>query len=171
MKRVKTLKEYTIQFVGLSQGTHHFEFEINNKFFEDLDCNDFNDAAFTVKLEFIKQSTMMLLNFNFKGNVVVPCDRCAENVTMLIKGEEKLIVKFGDTDFNDTDDILILAENEHEINVAHYIYEFIELNIPFKRTHKENECDVETIKKLRELEVNRTEDIDPRWSSLKNFNN
>lgn len=168
---MKTLKEYTIQFVGLSQGTHYFEYTINNKFFEDLDCHDFIDAAFAVELEFIKRSTMMLLNFSFKGNVVVPCDRCAEDVNMPIEGEEKLIVKFGDTDFNGTDDILILSENEHEINVAHYIYEFIELNIPFKRTHIEGECDVETIKKLKELEVNKTEDIDPRWSTLKNFNN
>ena len=113
----------------------------------------------------------MLLNFSFKGKIKVPCDRCAEDVEMPIKGAEKLIVKFGDTSFNDIDDILILEENEHQLNVAHYIYEFIELNIPFRRTHKENECDVETIKKLNELAVNKTENIDPRWSTLKNFNN
>ena len=168
---MKILKDYTIQFVGLSQGTHFFEYKINNKFFEELDCNDFIDAAFVVELEFIKQSTMMLLNFSFKGKIKVPCDRCAEDVEMPIKGAEKLIVKFGDTSFNDIDDILILEENEHQLNVAHYIYEFIELNIPFRRTHKENECDAETIKKLNELAVNKTENIDPRWSTLKNFNN
>lgn len=168
---MKTLKDYTIQFVGLTQGTHIFEFDVNNKFFEELDCHDFIDAAFAVELEFIKQSTMMLLNFSFRGKIVVPCDRCADDVELQIKGTEKLIVKFGDTSLNGTDDILILSENEHEINVAHYIYEFIELNIPFKRTHKENKCNAETIKKLNELEVNKTEDTDPRWSVLKNFNN
>lgn len=168
---MKKLKDYTIQFVSLKQGTHYFEFNVDNKFFEDLDCDDFIDATFKVGLEFIKQSTMMLLNFKFKGNITVPCDRCLDNLTLPIKGEEKLIVKFGDTSFNDTDDILVLAESEHEINVAHYIYEFIELNVPFRRIHKESECDAETIKRLNELEINKTEDIDPRWSALKNINN
>ena len=168
---MKTLKDYTIQFVSLKQGTHHFEFNVDNTFFGQLDCDDFIDSNFKVELEFIKQSTMMLLNFSFKGEIIVPCDRCLDDLKMSIKGEEKLIVKFGDTSLNDIDDILILAEGEHEINVAHYIYEFIELNVPFRKIHKENECDAETIKRLNELEVNKTEEIDPRWLALKNINN
>ncbi|MCB9174638.1 MAG: DUF177 domain-containing protein [Flavobacteriales bacterium] len=168
---MKALKDYTIQFVSLKQGTHHFEFSVDNKFFEQLDCDDFIDSNFKVELEFIKQSTMMLLNFSFKGEIIVPCDRCLEDLKMPIKGEDKLIVKFGDTSHNEVDDILILAESEHEINVAHYIYEFIELNIPFRRVHKEADCNAETIKRLNELEVNKTEEIDPRWSALKNINN
>ena len=169
---MKALNDYTIQFVSLAQGTHHFEYEINNTFFEELDCNDFINASFHVDIEFIKQSTMMLLNFSFSGKIVVPCDRCLDDVSIPVAGLEKLIVKFGNNTLNDNDDILILQEGEHELNVAHYIYEFIELHIPNRKTHKEGDCDEETMKKLNELKVNKSsEDIDPRWSALKNFNN
>ncbi len=165
------MKDYTIQFVSLKQGTHEFEFNVNNKFFEKLDCDDFTDAAFAVKVELEKQSTMMILNFTFTGEIVVPCDRCLEDVQLRIKGEEKLIVKFGNDIYDETDDILILPEHENKINVAHYIYEFIELHIPQRRTHKEGKCDKETIDKLNELKINNTTHIDPRWSALENFNN
>ena len=168
---MKALKDYIIQFVSLKQGAHYFEFNINNKFFEEFDCLDFLSSSFKVEIEFIKQSTMMLLNFNFTGKITVPCDRCLEDVSVPIEGTEKLIVKFGNEDYEGTDDIVILPENEHEINVAQYIYEFIEINIPQKRAHDEDECDIETINKLNELTIKNEKDIDPRWSGLNKFNN
>lgn len=168
---MKTLKDYTIQFVSLKQGTHFFEFDADNKFFEEFDDCEFIDSSFKVELEFIKQSTMMLLNFSFNGTITVPCDRCLDDVTIPVEGEEKLIVKFGREEYSDTDEIVILPENEYEINVAQYIYEFIEINIPQRKIHEEGECNVEAIKKLNELEVKNDKDIDPRWSALNNLNN
>lgn len=168
---MKTLKDYTIQFVSLKQGTHFFEFDVDNKFFEEFDDCEFIDSTFKVELEFIKQSTMMLLNFSFNGTITVPCDRCLDDVIIPVEGEEKLIVKFGREEYSDTDDIVILPENEYEINVAQYIYEFIEINIPQRKIHEEGECNDEAIKKLNELEVKNDKDIDPRWSALNNLNN
>ncbi len=168
---MKTLKDYTIQFVSLKQGTHFFEFDVDNKFFEEFDDCEFIDSTFKVELEFIKQSTMMLLNFSFNGTITVPCDRCLDDVIIPVEGEEKLIVKFGKEEYSDTDDIVVLPENEYEINVAQYIYEFIEINIPQRKIHEEGECNEEAIKKLNELEVKNDKDIDPRWSALNNLNN
>jgi len=168
---LKALKDYIVQFVSLKQGTHYFEFDVDNKFFEEFDCFDFLSSSFKVELEFIKQSTMMLLNFNFSGAITVPCDRCLEDVIIPVSGAEKLIVKFGNEVYDGTDDILIIPENEYEINVAQYIYEFIEINIPQKRAHSEDECDVETLNKLNELTIKNEKSIDPRWSGLDKFNN
>ena len=168
---MKVLKDYTIQFVSLKLGTHFFEYEVDNKFFEEFDYFEFLDATFKVELAFEKQSTMMLLNFNFSGEITVPCDRCLEDLNIAIEGEEKLIVKFGDEPYDGTDDIVILPENAYEINVAQYIYEFIEVNIPQKRAHDEDECDVEAIKKLNEYKVKSNDKIDPRLSGLDKFNN
>ncbi|MCC7332631.1 MAG: DUF177 domain-containing protein [Flavobacteriales bacterium] len=166
---MKALKDYTIQFVGLSQGTHTFEYKIDNTFFEKLDCEEFIHAKFSITIELIKQSTMLQLNFAFKGKITVPCDRCLDEVSVSIKGNEKLIVKFGNEESSIHDEILILPEGEHEINVAHYIYEFIRLNIPFRKTHKESECNIETLKKLKEISIQKQENIDPRWSALNNI--
>ena len=74
-------------------------------------------------------------------------------------------------------DILILPHGEYEINVAQYIYETIILGIPAKRVHpgvEDGTLDSDILKKLEELspkledEKQKTsEDIDPRWDTLK----
>ena len=47
---MKPLKEFTIQFVGLKIGEHHFEYEIDKTFFEHFEYDEFNDATLNVKL-------------------------------------------------------------------------------------------------------------------------
>lgn len=165
---MKQLTEYNINFASLKQGIHLFEYKIDNTFFQIFECDEFNSAAFKVKLTFEKQSTMLLLSFKIKGSIHVPCDRCLDEVMVKVKGEENLIVKFGDKDDNDTDDLVTLPENEHQFNVAKYMYEFIQINLPQKRAHKEKECNQEVIQKLKEIEIKEhsIQNIDPRWSKL-----
>lgn len=162
---MKSLKDFTINFVGLKQGTHNFDYEIDNKFFKEFDFDDFSKANFRIALLFEKQSTLMQLTFSFKGNVTVPCDRCLDDVDIPVEGEERLIVKFGNEE-SDNEEILVLPEQEYQINVAQYIYEFIEIHIPQKRVHPEGECNIEVVNKLEELSKNNTNNIDPRWGKL-----
>lgn len=166
---MRTLSEYTIKFEGLKQGTHFYEFEVDNRFFEEFDYLDYERSAFKIDLEFIKQSTMMLLKFNFKGTITVPCDRCLDEVDVDVEGEENLIVKFGNEIYEDTEDILVLPVHEHELNVAAYIYEYIQVNIPQKRVHAEGLCNQDVIKELEKVEQKKEMDIDPRWSTLQDI--
>ena len=165
---MKQLSEYNINFASLKQGIHLYEYKIDDTFFQLFECKEFTSADFKVKLTFEKQSTMLLLDFKIKGSIEVPCDRCLDEVKLKIKGEENLIVKFGDGDYDDTDDLVVLSENEHQINIAKYIYEYIQINVPQKRAHKKKECNQEVIEKLKKVEVkdNKTQNIDPRWSKL-----
>lgn len=167
---MRVLGEYIIQFEGLKPGTHLFEFEVDTKFFEEFDCFEFDKALFKVELNLEKRSTMMLLNFSIDGSFTVPCDRCLDDVDILVNADEQLIVKFGSEVFNETDDILILPENEHEINVASSIYEFIMLNVPQKRTHKKGKCNQAVIDELEKVEYKEEQEVDPRWAKLKNIN-
>ena len=160
---MKVLKAFTIPFAHLKLGTHPYEFEVDNKFFEEFDCLDYTDSQFKVNVELTKQSTMLLLKFDFEGNITVPCDRCLDEVKLAVKGSEQLIVKFGSEVYEETDEILVIIEGEHELNVAKYIYEFIQLNVPQKRIHTEGECNPEVLEKLKSVEK---EVVDPRWSNL-----
>ena len=38
---MKSLSDYNIKFEGLKQGTHFFEFDVDNTFFEEFDCFEF----------------------------------------------------------------------------------------------------------------------------------
>ncbi|MDQ6471419.1 DUF177 domain-containing protein [Flavobacterium sp. LHD-80] len=173
-------KEFLIPFVGLKLGKHHFEYQVNNKFFEDFEYNEFQSSDIKVSLVLDKKSTMLELDFKHKGTVNVPCDLTGEEFDLPIKGKMKLIVRFGE-EFNDeNEELLILPHGEFEINVAQYIYEMIALSVPLKRVHpgvKDGSLESEALKKLNELKVKtvkdkkeeskQEEDIDPRWEKLK----
>ena len=174
---MKPLKEYTIQFVGLKLGKHHFDYQIDKKFFEQFEYDEFNDVNVKVDLLFEKKSTLLELQFKVAGTVNVNCDTTNEPYEQKVRGVFDLVVKFGE-EFNDeNEDILIIPHNEYEINVAQYIYELIILSMPTKRVHpgiKDGTLQSDILKKLEELspkgleEKEKTEEeIDPRWNTLK----
>ncbi|CAM1344232.1 YceD family protein [Tenacibaculum amylolyticum] len=174
---MKGLKEYTIPFVGLKEGTHKFQYQINNTFFEEFQYAEFNKTDIQVDIDFIKKSTLLELLFTIKGTVTIPCDVTNELYDQEISGDFKLIVKFG-PEFNDeNDEILVLPYEEYQVNVAQYIYELVVLSIPTKRVHPDvlnGTMESETLKKLKELEINKEkpveeESTDPRWDKLKDL--
>ena len=112
----------------------------------------------------------MVLTFNFSGTIVVPCDRCLDDVDVDVDGEEKLIIKFGNEEYVQVDEILILPEHEYQLNVAKYIYEFINVNLPQKRVHFEGLCNQDVIDELEKVEQKKEIDDDPRWATLKDIN-
>ncbi len=171
-------KEYIIQFVGLSVGEHLYEFNISDSFFEDLEYSEIKQGNIAVKLKLIKQSTMMVLNFEISGTVRMNCDRCAAEFDLPIDGNNKLIVKVGGNDSTgEDDDIITIAANEHELDLSQYMYEYIALSLPSKRVHPYNAkgkstCDKEMLNKLNQFitEEEKDEDEnDPRWNDLKNI--
>ena len=51
---MKKLKEFTIQFVGLKTGRHHYDYQIDDQFFEHFEYDDFNHVDVKVDLELEK---------------------------------------------------------------------------------------------------------------------
>jgi uncharacterized metal-binding protein YceD (DUF177 family) len=170
-------KDYLIPFVGLKLGKHHFEYQVNNKFFEIFDYHEFQNSDIKVNLVLDKKSTMLELSFKHKGTVNVPCDMTSEDFDLPIKGKMNLIVRFGEAFNNDNEELLILPHGEFEIDVAQYMYEMIVLSVPLRRVHpgiKDGSLKTEALTKLKELAVKEKkeekkeeENIDPRWDKLK----
>lgn len=173
---MKHLKEFTIPFVGLKQGIHHFDYEITNSFFEAFDFDEFNNANVKIDLSLTKKSTLMELHFLINGDVNVNCDVTNEPFNQPIQNEFDLVVKFGEAYNDEHDEILIIPHGEYEINIAQYCYELIVLAVPTKRVHpgiEDGTLDSEILKKLEELSPKQqdakkdNDDIDPRWDTLK----
>lgn len=173
---MKDLKEFNIPFVGLKQGNHVFEFEIENTFFEAFDFDEFHNSQLKVHLDFLKKSTLFELHFQVSGTVNLDCDVSLEAFDLDMNGTFDLIVKFGPEYNDDSDEILIIPHEEYQINVSQFIYELVILSIPSKRVHPkvlDGSMESEALKKLKELEVNNEspadskEEIDPRWDKLK----
>ena len=60
---MKSLSDFNIKFEGLKQGTHFFEFDVDNTFFEEFDCFEFDKSIFKIDLEFKKQLDFFHRNF------------------------------------------------------------------------------------------------------------
>ena len=173
---MKQLNDFLIPFMGLKLGKHQFDYQINNKFFENFDFDEYESSDIKVNVILEKKSTLLELNFKHKGTVKVPCDLTGELFDLPIKGKIKLVVQFGEAFNNDNDELLILPHGEHQIDISQYLYEMIVLSVPLKRVHpgiKDGTLKSETLEKLNELKVKKTtkennkEDIDPRWDKLK----
>ena len=51
-------KEFLIPFIGLKPGKHHFEYHINNTFFEIFDYHEFNNSNIKVNVVLEKKNTL-----------------------------------------------------------------------------------------------------------------
>ena len=167
-------REYCLQFVGLKEGKHHFEFKINNSFFEDFDYEEFQSADILSNVVLVKKGTHLELDITIKGKVNVSCDLTLEPFDLPIANSVSIVVKFGD-DFEEIDEnLIIIPSGSHEIDIKQYIYECIVLAVPQKKIHpgvNDGTLDSEILDKLNDLktkqDINEDKDIDPRWDKLK----
>ena len=175
---MSNLKQFNIPFIGLKQGKHLFDYEIDNTFFEAFGFNDFNSSKLEITLGFDKKSTFFELNLRVNGFVNVDCDTSLEPYEQEIKGNMPLVVNFG-TEYNDDNDEMIIIPHEyHEINISQFIYELVILSVPTKKVHPkvlDGTMSSEALTKLKELEIKenksstKEDDIDPRWDKLKSL--
>ena len=184
---MKDLKDFDISFIGIKDGMHQFEYEIDNKFFDFFNYDEFYNSKVKVVLSFLKKPTMFELTFNCNGWVEVDCDLTSERFHQPIDASMDLIVKFGDEYNDENEELVIIPHADYKINVAQYIYEAIVLTVPIKRIHpgvSDGTLQSDVLDKLRELEVKNIEEeqieeeqqeidteehIDPRWDKLKNI--
>jgi uncharacterized protein len=171
---LKSLRSYSIPFTGLALGTHHFEFDVKDDFFEEFDYSLVKKADVVCKVELEKQETMLILNFHIAGTIGATCDRCLSQYPQVIDVHEQQIAKFSDEEIDEDDEIMALGKSEHEIALADLIYEYINVAVPFVATcGNEGEtpyCDKDMLDKLNRLSASNEqeeENPDPRWDALK----
>ena len=176
MKKLKKTSKYTIPFRGLKDGIHFFEFQIDNSFFEQLNFFDFIDTNLNLNLTLDKKSNILTLKFDFEGFVKLSCDVTTEPFDHHLKTNFTLIVKFGDEERYDGDEILILSNGSSQIDISQYIYETIILAIPQKKVHPgviDGSLNSDIIQKLSDLGPKKKKklkkEIDPRWVKLKDL--
>ena len=104
---MKQLKEFTIKFVGLKLGEHCFEYQIDNKFFEHFEYDEFNDANINARVILNKKTTLLEFNFEISGTVNVNCDLTNEPFNQEIQNQFSLVVNFGEEYNDENDEILI----------------------------------------------------------------
>ncbi|KAA6339484.1 hypothetical protein EZS27_012588 [termite gut metagenome] len=141
---------YKIDLKGMQANSAVYEFMLDSFFFTHIDSPEVQKGKVKVTVTVKKVSAAFELNFQTKGVVWVPCDRCLDEMEQEVESlNDKLIVKFGREYAEESDNLIIIPEKEGGINVAWFIYEFIVLAIPMKHVHLPGKCNKTITSKLQ----------------------
>lgn len=180
--------KYRIELKNMQAMTCTQEFKLDNQFFIDIDAPEVTRGNVNVVMNVKKLAggSTFEIKFGMDGVVQVACDRCLDDMDLDIAVSDKVMVKMG-TEYAEDGDWVIIPEEEGEINVAWFMYEFIALAIPMKHVHAPGKCNKAMAGKLsRHLRISADDEdmagvgveededlenpsgaLDPRWSGLK----
>ena len=168
---MNSLELLKIDLKGLTDEETSLAFDLDDTYFEALDGADVKRGSLHVSVSIRKATGFFELQFHTVGTVVVPCDRCLDDMDLPVETSNRLIVKFG-SEYSEEDDIIVVPEDEGILDTSWIIYEFVALVIPIRHVHAPGKCNPAMTKALEELSADRSSDeessqaVDPRWEAL-----
>ena len=170
---VRKNSDFIIPFKGLGLGDHHYDFVIGDSFFESYTLLNIHKGTLNLQVDMEKESGLMVFDFHFDGRVMLECDRCLEEYEQPLTGEYRLVVKYADRFEEITDELITIPHDENRIDLSQFIYEYINLMLPIKRVHPDDEngnhtCNSEMLERIDHHAASLG---DPRWDALKKLKN
>ncbi len=169
---MEVLDHFSIPVSGLRNGLHPYDFSIGEDFFQAFEASPIHHGQVNVHLDFDKREDMYVIMFSIDGKIEVTCDRCLDQFDLPIEDRQSLMVKFDEKAWEDAEVVFILKGTQ-TLNVAKYIYEFINLAIPMTKTHEDAgaDCNPEMLKYLDEKDEAPVEDSsNPFRDALRDMN-
>ena len=152
------------------------DYDLEDGYFATLDDSDLEHGTLHVSVSIRKATGFFELLFHTAGTVIIPCDRCLDDMEQPVETDNRLIVKFG-SETSEEDDMIVVNEDEGILDMSWIIYEFIVLAIPIRHVHAPGKCNPAMTQALEELSADRSSDeessqaIDPRWEALLKLRN
>lgn len=172
-------REFEIPFVGLKPGIHVYEYEINDKFFEAYQQQDFTECNAHIKLSLDKKTGFLLLKFEIGGTSKVTCDRCGNDLPIDLWEEFNIVVKLVDDpdEMNaqeEDPDVYYISRGESHLHVADWVFEFVNLSIPMQKMCSTEEmggpnCNKEVLEMLKRMDAENQREENPIWKGLEKF--
>lgn len=177
---VQKLKDFRIAFSGLKIGHHNFKLSAGKTFFEEFEALSAHGGDVIVNIDMEKQERMLIFNFEIKGYVDLTCDRCLEVYSQTVDATNTLYVRLQNGVYEQTEeseDVIIISDQESDLDVSHFVYEFISLALPIQKAHGVDAdgnslCNEEMMDKLEidhhpDIKAKNDDQTDPRWDALK----
>jgi uncharacterized protein len=170
---------YGVNIVSLSNKIHHFDYELGDAFFRQYGTDLVSQGSFKVEVVLNKHETFIEAEFKIRGAATLICDRSLEPFDYPVWTTKKIMFKYGETDEEISDEIIMINRDTATLELGQYMYEFIALAIPMKRLHPKFRVDDLTEDETAEGKIvyssgspegddkNSDDDIDPRWDILK----
>jgi uncharacterized metal-binding protein YceD (DUF177 family) len=171
------IEALNIDLLALQEDLFEATYVLRDDYFKCLDDADIQSGDICSEVILTKvASDEFSLALKIVGEVVVPCDRCLDDMLQPLKAESTYTVRLGRESGVD-EDVIVVEEKDGILPLAWLIYETIALAVPIKHVHAPGKCNDAMIKKLKELSATRSGDgdngdaVDPRWAGLDKLKN
>ena len=142
-------KDFIVQIKGLQIGKHQYDFPIDGSFFKNFENSQILDADLDAEVELEKGSGWMNVTAWVSGDVTVECDRCLDDVSLPVDFECSMAVKFAKSvEDDDGDEFIIMDPADSELDLTQFLYDYVCLNLPLQKVHREGECNKLMMEKL-----------------------
>ena len=133
---------YTIALRDVPADGATFSWHLGDGFFEALDQHEIEHGSLDATLRVRHKAGAYELHIAMAGQVEIPCDRCLEPMMQDIDAQCVLKAQLGET-FDDDGDIITVAADKAELDLAWNLYEIVVLGIPIHHTHPDGQCPVD----------------------------
>lgn len=172
-------KEFSIKLNNLKNGENKFHYSIDNELLTKFESDLMENLNAEAELVLIKENTELEAIFVIKGVMTLLCDRCLQPFLFSFESNERVLYIFTyKSQENEEDEVFYLPPETTFIDFSQDIYDFICMQIPFKKLPEGcpgEICPPEVIKVLNldkpEGEEDSEKEIDPRWAKLKDLKN
>jgi len=123
---------YIIDLQRLPIGSHSFDFQLDDDFFEQLEKSEILRGDVTCKATLNLREEDYQLSIAVRGTVFVVCDRCLDPMPIEIDDEQEIF-----SEDEETNDQMV---NAQMVNLSWLAYEIVSINIPIVHSHQPGEC-------------------------------
>jgi uncharacterized metal-binding protein YceD (DUF177 family) len=169
-----TINEFVIPLLGLYNGIHVYEFDIDQEFFRHFEMSKIKEATLQLELTLEKRDSLVTLDFSCEGSFKATCDRCTQEIEIPLDFEERLYIKYGEASDSSDEDIIWLEMHASEIDLTDTVYELIHVHLPIiNRVDCDSEnyvrCDKEALAVIYNHEESQEDDDanNDLWQELK----
>ena len=124
---------YIIDLKRLPIGTHEFDIQLDDAFFEGLEKSEILRGTVDCKATLHLREEDYQLHITVQGTVFVVCDRCLDPMPLEIEDEQEIFSE--DEESNDQRPM-----TNDKLDLSWIAYEIVSINIPIVHSHQAGEC-------------------------------
>ena len=165
--------------------TQEFNYHLDSDFFNQVEKTEVRTSSVDITLQVTRSTeNTYLMHMTCTGWIVIPCDRCLEDLKLNVDTEYRLTIRQEGELLDDSrDEVLLVPEKWSEFDLTDIIRDTVLLTIPIVHVHDEGMCDPEMMKRLGEHwtdiepdidgdkplddDESTGDNIDPRWEALR----
>ena len=155
--------KFIIPLNGLAAGESRFSWHAGKEFFEEFGNTELLAADIDIEVVAEKSGRYLGIDCEVDGKVTVECDRCLEDLDIMIGIDIMLSVKYGSEENPDDHqegerEVLFVPQDEAELDLSQIIYDYVCLSLPMQRVHEDGGCNPETMRYYAAGEVEALEE-------------